>query len=310
MLRVSEANAGQKALCPACGKLITTPTHQDRPRPPIVPEIAPDWRDEDRRGRYDRESSSPPSKGWNVWLIVGISAVGLLAVGGCLFGLLLPAGQTSQTAAALDEESNNLQEIGHGLEMFAILNGDRYPASAAHRTQKGAPGLSWRVAILPYIDQEALHQKFKLDEPWDSPHNKALLGKIPKVLLRPGQQPTPEGLTHYLGVAGSGSIFGPKNAVGEESGPGAADPFLGMVEAAVTDGKSSTAIVVVAATPVPWTKPDDFDYTAGPIGPRLNKQLNGTNILFASGNTKLLPPSTSEQTLRAYMTANAGDNPR
>ena len=43
----------------------------------------------------------------------------------------------------------------------------------------GKPGLSWRVAILPYLEQDTLYKQFKLDEPWDSPHNKKLIRQMP-----------------------------------------------------------------------------------------------------------------------------------
>ena len=36
----------------------------------------------------------------------------------------------------------------------------------------GKPLLSWRVTILPYIEHSMLYREFKLDEAWDSPHNK------------------------------------------------------------------------------------------------------------------------------------------
>ena len=53
---------------------------------------------------------------------------------------------------------------------------------AAITSPGGKPLLSWRVAILPYIDEKALYKKFKLDEPWDSPHNKELLNADAKNL--------------------------------------------------------------------------------------------------------------------------------
>ncbi len=46
---------------------------------------------------------------------------------------------------------------------------------------KGKPLLSWRVAILPFLEQDNLYRQFKLDEPWDSEHNKKLISKMPKI---------------------------------------------------------------------------------------------------------------------------------
>ena len=43
----------------------------------------------------------------------------------------------------------------------------------------GKPLLSWRVAILPGLEQGNLYKQFRLDEPWDSPHNLTLLPLMP-----------------------------------------------------------------------------------------------------------------------------------
>ena len=57
----------------------------------------------------------------------------------------------------------------------------RFPAPAI-QGKDGKPLLSWRVAILPYLEEDGLYQSFKLDEPWDSPHNKPLLERMPRPL--------------------------------------------------------------------------------------------------------------------------------
>ena len=72
---------------------------------------------------------------------------------------------------------NNLKQIGIALHSYADVYGHFPPAAICDK--KGKKLLSWRVAILPFIGQEALYRKFKLDEPWDSPRNKPLLDEIP-----------------------------------------------------------------------------------------------------------------------------------
>jgi len=63
---------------------------------------------------------------------------------------------------------------------------DHLPGNAI-RNDAGKPLLSWRVAILPFIEEEALYKRFKLDEPWDSPHNIALLKEMPQTYALPNQ---------------------------------------------------------------------------------------------------------------------------
>ena len=51
--------------------------------------------------------------------------------------------------------------------------------------QTGQPLLSWRVALLPQLDQLPLFQQIHLDEPWDSPHNRQFAEQMPAVYQMP-----------------------------------------------------------------------------------------------------------------------------
>ncbi len=42
--------------------------------------------------------------------------------------------------------------------------------------------LSWRVHLLPFLGHNALYKQFRLEEPWDSPHNQQLLSSMPRLL--------------------------------------------------------------------------------------------------------------------------------
>src|SRR5262245_41316018 len=83
------------------------------------------------------------------------------------------------------------KKLGYVLQQ-AICNAD------------GKPLLSWRVAILPYIDN-ALYQRFHLDEAWDSPSNKELITEIPDVYCSPGRPK--DGKTLYLQCVGEETPF-------------------------------------------------------------------------------------------------------
>src|SRR5207302_9126297 len=133
----------------------------------------------------------------------------------------------------------NLKQIGvamhRRMDVHKVL-----PGPAIYRDKLAPPLLSWRVALLPYLEQQDLYKQFRLDEPWDSEHNKKLLGKMPDVYRSPGAKaPT---TTHYQVFVGQGTIF---------EGPG------GIGFAQILDGTSNTLMVVEAAAAVPWTKPED-----------------------------------------------------
>src|ERR1019366_4800834 len=125
----------------------------------------------------------------------------------------------------------------------------------------GKPLLSWRVAILPYIDQTPLYQQFDLTQAWDSPHNKKLIAKMPAIYLLPGTE-TKEGETHYRVLVGPGSVFE----------IGARVTMVG-----ITDGTSNTIFVVEAAEPTIWTRPEELPFDPkGPL-PKLGVSPDGFN---------------------------------
>ena len=96
---------------------------------------------------------------------------------GVLTALLLPAVQAAREAANRNMSQNNLKQIA-----LCMLNYEdtkkRLPARAIY-DKDGKPLLSWRVMMLPYMEEKSLYDQFHLDEPWDSEHNKKLLEKMP-----------------------------------------------------------------------------------------------------------------------------------
>ncbi len=104
-------------------------------------------------------------------------------------------------------------------------------------------GLSWRVAILPFLGHEELYKEFKLDEPWNSAHNKALIAKMPREYKTPGI--TDPGFTAIHAVQGVDCAFTVRQA-------------RRSVE--VTDGLKATALLIVGGTKTAqaWTNPEGF----------------------------------------------------
>jgi hypothetical protein len=122
-------------------------------------------------------------------------------------------------------------------------------------------GLSWRVAILPYIGEEKLYKQFKLEERWDSDHNKALIEKMPTVFVSPGKT-TEKGHTFVRTSYGRGGIL-PTGITNDRIvviypwiKPG--QPVPGRELTYILDGAANTILFVEAADAVPWTKPDEL----------------------------------------------------
>jgi hypothetical protein len=230
--------------------------------------------------------------------VVVVVYLGLLAV-------LLPVVQNVRSTAARVVSQNNLKQMG-----LAFLNfGDtyeRFPADAV-RSREGKPLLSWRVTILPFIEHHDLHKQFRLDEPWDSEHNKKLIAKMPIRYALPEKRNAHGGMTHYRVFVGPGTLFPPGLALpGDrpQDGLGAAVPgrFAG-------EGPKRI-LIVEAAEPVEWTRPEEL-----PFGPDtsvqdvLYKRRGGALAVLTDGKLLQLDRTASEEALRQAITTGDGDLP-
>jgi hypothetical protein len=149
---------------------------------------------------------------------------------------------------------NNLKQLGIALRNYHDANGALPPYAIADK--EGKPLLSWRVALLPFLDEGPLYQKFKLDEPWDGPNNRALLPLLPRTFEAPGVETDGADKTFYQVFVGPGAGFG-------------RDPKRRVRIADVRHGTANTVLVVEGGEPVPWTKPDDLFFEADKPLPRL-----------------------------------------
>jgi hypothetical protein len=153
---------------------------------------------------------------------------------------------------------------------------------AAVRGPDGKPLLSWRVLLLPYIEEETLFKQFHLDEAWDSPHNIKLLDPMPGIYTPFRERDYPVGHTFYQVIVGPGT------------------PFSQPTGMKLANLASQSLLIVEAAHPIPWTKPDDLCYDPnGPL-PSLGGILrNGfARVAWVDGSVSEIPLDEPEQ-LRA-----------
>jgi len=214
------------------------------------------------------------------------------ATSAVLIALLLPAVQSAREAARRAQCVNNQKQIALAFHNFHSAN-DAFPGDIVGKD--GKPLLSWRVAILPYIEQQELYNKFKLDEPWDSPHNKPLLAEMPRAFLCPSRPPGDKAHAHYQGFAGPHAMLEPGRKVPIQD---------------VTDGTSNTVLVVESSGEVPWTKPDDlpFDPAAAPsLYGAGSKHPGGFNATFADGSVHFLKTTIRPEVLKNLITRDGGE---
>lgn len=160
------------------------------------------------------------------------------------------------------QRMNNLKQVALGMLNYEATH-NKLPNDI--RSKDGKPLLSWRVHLLPYLDQQALYEKFKLDEPWDSEHNKPLSEIAIPVFETTGAKP---GTTSVFVFKGAGTPFPTE------------DKKVGVAN--IRDGMSNTLFAVVAKADkaVPWTQPSDLDFDPEKIA-ELLEALPEKDILAA-----------------------------
>jgi hypothetical protein len=218
-----------------------------------------------------------------------------------------PAGEDKQAVLRLKEQSvNNLKQIMLALQIFHDTYKTLPPAAICDK-KTGKPLLSWRVAILPYMEQVNLYKQFKMDEPWDSPHNKKLADTIVPVFAPPGAKSGEGSRTYYRAFLAS-----PDSQIKTawEMKPNK-DAMFGATGAGlrgITDGSTNTLGVVEAAEATPWTKPEPLPYDAKKPLPKLGGLFkDGFNAGMMDASVRFISNRIDETSLRALITANGGE---
>ena len=193
----------------------------------------------------------------------------LLGSGALAASMAAPAIGKIQASATRMKSANNLKQIGLALHNYNDTNGMLPPAAIVDK--KGKPLLSWRVAILPYIEQDNLYKQFKLDEPWDSENNIKLSQVMVKTYMMPGDKKAKPGFTNYRVFYGNGAMF---------------DLVKGTPLASITDGLSNTWMVVEAAESTNWAKPDDFEFDPKKELPKFGNFFRGFHVLKGDGSVR------------------------
>jgi len=194
----------------------------------------------------------------------------VIAIIAILIGLLLPAVQKVREAAARMQCQNNMKQLGIALHAFHDANGRMPPGGGDDTTPFGnggsSWGSSWKVYILPYIEQDNLYKQWQFNgtSGWQNVNN---LSKVDKLTIKTYRCPSSvlpdfhpgsctnvtnsfQMFTTYVGVAGT-SIDNPRNTnIGCCAGTGPINGGSGILctncttkMTAITDGTSNTILV-------------------------------------------------------------------
>jgi hypothetical protein len=325
-LRTREENAGMRARCPACQRELIVP----QPKPLAEGEIADfdDFGPIRTSGKaiaslvlgilslftcvftgipavlfgvFGLADINNPKKrvSGKGMAITGIVLGGLMSsviVPAMLIALLLPAVQSAREAARRAQCVNNLKQIALAMHNYVSVY-NCFPPAATYDAE-GNPLVSWRVLLLPFLEEATLYNQFHIGEQWDSPNNRPLAASTPNVYRCPSELVVP-GMTTYQVVIDPRSLF---------TGKPAGTPLH-----TVTDGLSNTLLVTEAADPVPWSKPEDLSLATGDpaFGMGSKHPPGGFDAAMGDGSVRFVKNSPnnplSSQVLRALVTRNGGE---
>lgn len=277
---VAEQYAGQSGPCVRCGKIITVPLPQG-----ITPF-----------------SPQPPKKSRGILtlllVLAGIGGV-VIVCGGILVALLLPAVQAAREAARRMQCMNNEKQIALAMHNYHDAYGSFPPAYVSDA--KGRPLYSWRVLLLPFLDQGAIYQQFHLNEAWDSPANRAVASACISVYRCPSNGPNVSNETNYVMITGPGMLSDGKSTTKITQ---------------ITDGTANTLMVVeITGSKIPWAAPRDleagkitFDVNEPQVQGISSNHPGGVNCAFCDGSVKFISSNADPKQIRAMCTI-AGDEP-
>jgi Protein of unknown function (DUF1559) len=217
---------------------------------------------------------------------------------------ILPAIGEARQAAQRSSRKNDLKMIGLALFNYHD-NYKSFPAVDSNGFRKGPErksGLSWRVYLLPFLEQGPLFNEFKLDEPWDSPHNKKLIARMPALFANP-----------EVGLDAKGGKTAIQVFVGKNNTPFSIQQdgvFVGGKMRDIVDGTAVTIAVVESGPDKAeiWTKPGGlpFDPAKNPFDAIGKIPNDGFLALFCDGHVQLVKKSIPANVLKLLIQHNDG----
>jgi type II secretory pathway pseudopilin PulG len=213
--------------------------------------------------------------------VMGCVVIGIVAI---LAALLLPAVSKVREAAARAQASNNLKQIGIAAHSFRDANG-KMPTPRHQHFQPGMPPrpseLSWRVTILPFVEQQFLLQQFDQGKSWDDGQNKPLVNRMPVLYQDPMFAELDKTTTIYQYFTGPKTLWLDLDKSRYHFGN-------------IPDGSSNTLLAAQSRTGVPWSKPADMT-----VGGDLPLPPDRFLALLADGSVRLIDRrKASDHTLR------------
>ena len=224
---------------------------------------------------------------------IGSAVAGILAVF-CALPTLGPHVESSRRMQC----GNNLKLIALALQNYHDTYRCFPPAYIADSS--GKPIHSWRVLILPFMDQKNLYARYRFNEPWDGPNNRLLHKEIVATFGCPSDIAGSAIETDYVVVVGPGTMFPDDKCTSASQ---------------IADGTPNTLLVAeVQNSGIHWMEPRDLHVTqmATTINPKSGQGVSSTHsrgamTAFVDGHVQLIPKNIPPDQLRAILTIAGGE---
>lgn len=251
---------------------------------------------------YLPTASSSPMRRF-VKAVVAILVLLLIVV------MLLSTQRAARTPSRMSWHNNQMKQLQVAMLSYATMNGTLPPAYLADAD--GKPMHSWRVLILPYIEEQELYDKYDFDEPWNGPNNSKLKSQMPQIYISPYQwqeKAEPGMEANYFVVVGP-----------ETASPGAE----GLELSNIPDGPRNTILLIEASEKgVDWMEPRDLTpaeavdlLTAKPRWRKYDRFLTTEyyfstarrSVGFADGHAQWIGQPADPEVARALLTIAGGE---
>ena len=189
-------------------------------------------------------------------VIASLFALGFLVL------CLLPATPRAREAARRMQCSNNLKMIGLALSYDETQRGSFAPLNSV---QDNGPPTSWRVEMLPYLEQKTLFDSYDLASPWDSEENTKLAStKVTAFVCPSNLQPTDADGRYFTAYA-------------RPFGANVKSAVAGKIDLSQVGRSNSIAVVESCGQNIIWTEPRDALVEERTAGINLPGKTRGTS---------------------------------
>jgi len=200
--------------------------------------------------------------------------------------VILCVSNSAQADEMADKQASVKQMRQIGLALQFYHDAHKHFPTAVVMGPDGKTPHSWRLEMLPYLDAKGVYDRYKMDEPWDSEHNLALVKEVADIFRMPSEQ-AKDDCGYFLLTGPSTPFDGEKTTTIRK----------------IIDGTSITVAIVEAKRSIPWSKPEDIPYDANQPLPKLGGFFDdGFHVGFLDSSVVFLPNDFDEKTLRAMIT--------